>query len=225
MTFLLFLTSLLLPILTTLIALKYQFPKDLLIPKKEFFNKNKWQRLNAKGKWYVFISLILVLLIEIGLIVKGVDTSEKTIFVKVPSEAKIIYVPKVIRDTQLIKESEHPPTNNPLMDIWSDSTGFIGTFPNNVIMRVAFRCINNGIAYQVRGRLQSFVVINKKLMIIGSKGSKIANTSLMAYGNVGLYIAFKVDIPKNPRITDTTYYFFKAVYSDQELKGKNKLPL
>ena len=69
-----------------------------------------------------------------------------------------------------------------------------------------------------------FTINNGKLIGHGPK-SVGDNSLIKSYGNHAYYYETGVAIPKKTKATDTSYIFFKALYSNAEISGKDQPPL
>lgn len=116
---------------------------------------------------------------------------------------------------------------NPVMDVVPDSVGFNGEFPRSIKFRVGFMCINKGIAFNIRDKIVTFFYHDNQIKI-DHQTQKIVNISLKAHDNQGIAIWTGMPLPGNVsqiKGFDTTYVYFKAIYSNREIKGQDQPPL
>lgn len=203
--------------------------------------------LKKRGKWYKRVSLwgwsliaIAIGIFVFSLLKSNSDNDEKA-SIKKHSDSVInkaseklahnvdsalhahnlTYNP-VTKTITIIDTTQRKPID-PVMDIIVDSVKFIGTLRKSFIS-ILFATINNGIAYNPRCEFLIFAVYDNK--IIG-QGPKINadNSLIKSYGIHGYKYASQVELPKKPVVTDTSYIFFKALYSNKEINGKDQPPL
>lgn len=113
---------------------------------------------------------------------------------------------------------------DPVMDVVRDSIYFHGTLevPHIDFM---FRTINNGISYNVKCEMTLFSFKGNQFQLI-TKGPKVGNGFLKSYQSSGMkYHSYTLSMPKKPNPKDTTYIFFRAVYSNRQFGGKYQDPL
>jgi hypothetical protein len=212
-----FLLSLLIPVLGFVVAL-YQIPKDMYNAKNQYTEgKNKWQRLNSKGKRFAIICLIVAVVAEIGLILKGEDHSQQS--VKIESQKNTIFVPKIIRDTPKIKVKYIDKPITPVMDLMRDSCGLLGKYPDSATLMFNYHCINSGIAYIRSNTITSFIIFNNKFYKL-TQSNKMENSGIKCYMGQKVYLGSPMQkFADFNKPADTTFYFFRATYSDKEIGG------
>jgi len=121
----------------------------------------------------------------------------------------------------------------PILDVFAErdsinpkiekSTGY-----DSAEFRILYCCINKGIAFNIRDKIVLFHFMQGKMVVNGAT-HRSANESLTAYINdkVNHALELKQGLSLgrlNPAI-DTTYFYFKVVYSDSQIRGKDEEPL
>jgi hypothetical protein len=211
-----FYLGLLIPVLGFIVAL-YQIPKDMHVPKSKSDGKNKWNSLTSKGKRYVTLSFLVAVIVEAGLIIKG---PEKPNPVQEPIvKEKLVYVPTIVKQKDTVKETVKLNNNiDPVMDITDDSTKYVGNLGASMGIQFDFITVNNGIAYNPKVTSLLFALIDGNIKSIG-KPQYASNTTLKSYLKKSYSYTMGVKLPNVFR-ADTTYIYFKALYSNKETGGK-----
>jgi hypothetical protein len=219
-----FYLSLIIPILAFLAAL-YQIPKDMQILKKDFGDKNKWQRLNKKGKWYVTISFFVAVVAEIILIVNGSEINKPIVVSQ--SKPTIVYVPKIVKDTKLIRERLFVKLVKPILDLSSplvigkENPELSIAYKNDTIIctySVYVSCINQGVIGDISDR--HFVVkIKNNNIDLGKFSPKraVPDNEIIYHENNfshGIRLWGQFIVGKN-YTSDSSYLFIKIDYSDK----------
>jgi hypothetical protein len=219
-----FYLGLIVPVLGFITVL-YQLPKDMQILKKDIEGKNRWERLNKKGKRYVTISFIAAASLEIGLIIKGPETN-KTVIIKSPNSNNSVYISKTVKDTKTVKKELFAKNyNNPVMDLLPESKNpqIIGKSLDSLKTQFDIGVINDGIAYNIRDRFIYFFLYKGQLKLINITHRAI-NESTKDYTESNSRILIPISISPLNNV-DTTYFYLKVLYSNNAIDGKDQFPI
>jgi hypothetical protein len=113
---------------------------------------------------------------------------------------------------------------DPVMDVIDDSTRIVGVTKTTAKIEIDYKCINDGIAFEVSDHVVIFYIMNGKISH-PIKYNGIRVSSLKAKDNRGFFNRYGFEIPSGDSLINPVYVYFKAIYSNKELGGKIQPPL